>query len=275
MVIFALLMAFLLRALYTGGLAPLSSTIGGWILNPIAKLSTTVSSAVSEFFEPYINAAQISEENAALKDEVRELTQQLVDYETYRNENALFRQYLEIKEYNEDFQFEPASVIGRSADDRFGSFTIDVGSYHGVELRCPVITSDGLVGIVTEVSYSHSVVSTILDVSVSVGAIDTRTQDTGVVSGTVALSDDGLCRLSYLPRESGAAAGDIITTSGIGNLFPEGLIIGSIRDITAESNGLTLTATIKPAADISGCKTVFVIKDFALKAYNPGDAPTD
>lgn len=271
LVIFALLMAFLLRAVYTGGLAPLASTVGGWILDPLTELSSRVSSAVSSFVEPYLHAGRVSRENEELKQQVRDLTQQLVDYEQYRNENVLFRQYLEIKEYNTDFQFEPASVIGRSADDRFGSFTLDVGTYHGVQLRCPVITEDGLVGIVTSVSYSHCEVSTLLDPTIQIGAIDTRTQDTGLIRGTVPLSVNGLCQLYSLPRESGIAAGDVITTSGIGNLFPKGLVIGTVQEVSTESTGLTLSASILPAADITGCKNVFVIKDFALKAsYNAG-----
>ena len=186
--------------------------------------------------------------------------------EQYKNENTQFREFLEIKQYNTDFTFEPASVIGRPASDRFGSFTIDVGSFHGVTVNCPVITADGLVGIVSEVAYTHSNVKTILDPSVNVSGLIARSLDTGIVTGDSILADSGLCRINYLIKESSILKSDLVITSGIGGLFPKGLIIGEVSNVTTESSGISLYAEIKPSADIHGAKNVFVIKDFAEKS---------
>ena len=256
--------AFLFRAIYTGGFSPLVAQLAGAITTPIQSVSADISASVGEFFGQLINARKIALENEALKEKLREQNQQLIELETYKQQNEQYRAFLGLKEENPDFDFEAASVIGRDHNDRFGSFVIDKGSYHGVKPRDPVISADGLVGIVSEVGLTQAKVITILDVALNVGAVDIRTRDTGIVTGSVELAFDGLCRMNYLLRESGAAVGDLVVTSGSdsGGLFPKGLVIGNVVEVLPESSGLSLYATIRPAADIAGVKDVFVIKSF-------------
>jgi rod shape-determining protein MreC len=99
--------------------------------------------------------------------------------------------YLEIKDSNPDFDFEPAMVIGRDAADRFYSFTIDKGSNDGISKNDPVITNEGLVGIILDVGITHSKVLTILDSTVEVGAMDSITREIGITSGDLILSQQG------------------------------------------------------------------------------------
>lgn len=265
MVVLAMLFAFFLRALYTGSLMPLLSGLGGIVMTPVARVTAAIAGSAEETLSPYLNVAKLKEENRLLREENQQLTQQLVDYQNLKTENDQFREFLELKEHNKDFTFEPASVVGRSPDERFGSFTIDVGSYHGVSPRDPVITPDGLVGVVTQVSYGYSQVSTILDISVDVGAVAVRTLDTGVITGTIALAEQNRCKLGFLSRDSGVAVGDVIVTSGIGGLLPKGLVIGTVEKLESESSGLSLYGVIRPDADIAGAKSVVVIKGFAGK----------
>ena len=265
LVVGALLFSFLLRAIYTGGLMPFLSSAGGLLMVPLQSVSAAAGGFLEEHLGPFLHAGELYEENQALRAEIQRLQEQLIDYESAKMENEQFRELLEIKERNSDFIFEPATVVSRSPDDRFGSFTIDVGSYQGVTLRCPVITSDGLVGIVSEVGYSYSKVQTILDTAVNIGGVDIHTLDTGIVTGSIPLSLEGNCQLGFLPRESGATPGDIIVTSGTGGLLPKGLVIGEILSVETEASGLSLYAVVKPAADIQGAKQVFVITDFSGK----------
>ena len=157
-------------------------------------------------------------------------------------------------------------VFGRIAADRFYSFTIDKGSSDGVAENDPVITQEGLVGIVQEVGITHAKVLTILDVMVEVGAINTATREIGATSGEMALAEQGLLRLSYLPRESNAKAGDLIATTGVGGLFPRELVVGTIKEIFPDSQGLSLYAVISPPADIRSVRDVLVIKHFEGQA---------
>ena len=98
-----------------------------------------------------------------------------------------------------------ASVIGRDPSDQFYSFTIDKGTLDGVSYQDPVITADGLVGIVSEVGPVFAKVTTILDVRLNVACQDVRTQDVATVSGDIELAQNGQCRMSLIPRESGIA----------------------------------------------------------------------
>ena len=201
-------------------------------------------------------------ENEELKKQLREANEKLIDYEQKKRENEQFRSFLGLKETNPDYEFEPATVIGRDSTNRFYSFTIDCGSIHGVEAADPVITADGLVGIVWEVGLTYSHVRTILDISVEAGVYDISTRDSGIVTGDISLSSEGLCKLKYLPKDSGIANGNLIVTSGIGGVFPKDLPVGTVKSIEVDASGLSLTAVIIPSADIENVTDVLVIKSF-------------
>lgn len=261
--LFIMLIALMLRASWTGGLSPAIEQVAGAIVAPFQKLSSTISDSVSGLFQRYARADEVAQENEALRDEINGLRAQLVNYEEYKHENEELRKYLDIeyKEEHPDFEMEPAAVVARDPDSRFYSFTIDRGSLDGVAPYDPVICADGLVGRVKEVGLTYSKVITILDVEIDVGAYDARTRDIGIVNGSVVLAADGRCIMNYLPRESGAAQGDLVVTSG-GNLYPKGLVIGKIARLDNAPGNISLYAEIEPTADIRNLTDVMVITSF-------------
>ena len=232
------------------------------ISQPFLKFSTSVTNSVSNFLDRFANAEELYLENQELREQLRQANEKLIGAEQDKRENEQFRSFLGLKETNPDYEFEPATVIGRDSTNRFYSFTIDRGSLHGVEEADPVITADGLVGIVWEVGLTYSHVRTVLDISVQVGVYDISTRDSGIVSGDIKLSSEGLCKLEYLPKDSGIANGNLIVTSGIGGVFPKDLVVGTVNSIEVDSGGLSLTAKISPAADIENVTDVLVIKSF-------------
>ena len=261
--LFIMLIALMLRASWTGGLSPAIEQVAGAVVAPFQKLSSTISDGVSGFFRRYARADEVAQENEALRSEINELRAQLVNYEEYKHENEELRKYLDIeyKEEHPDFEMTPAAVVARDPDSRFYSFTIDTGSLDGVAPYDPVVCADGLVGRVKEVGLTYSKVITILDVEIDVGAYDARTRNIGIVNGSVALAADGRCIMNYLPRESGAAQGDLVVTSG-GNLYPKGLVIGKIARLDNAPGNISLYAEIEPTADIRNLTDVMVITSF-------------
>lgn len=261
--LFIMLIALMLRASWTGGLSPAIEQVAGAVVVPFQKLSSTISDGVSGFFRRYARADEVAQENEALRSEINELRAQLMNYEEYKHENEELRKYLDIeyKEEHPDFEMTPAAVVARDPDSRFYSFTIDKGSLDGVAPYDPVVCADGLVGRVKEVGLTYSKVITILDVEIDVGAYDARTRDIGIVNGSVALAADGRCIMNYLPRESGAAQGDLVVTSG-GNLYPKGLVIGKIARLDNAPGNISLYAEIEPTADIRNLTDVMVITSF-------------
>ena len=254
--------AFTLRAAHTGTLIPFVSKVTAWLLTPVQRVSAQVSYTTSDVVTQLFSGKRLAGENEQIRLENAELRQQLAEYERLKTENDQLREYLDIKDRNPDFDFEPAMVIGRDTAERFYSFTIDKGSTHGVSANDPVITSEGIVGIVMGVGITHSTVLTILDSTVEVGAINSATREVGITSGDLLLSQQGLLRMSYLPRDSKAATGDLIVTTGIGGIFPRELVIGTAKEIQPDSNGLSLNAIIEPPADLRSIRHVLVIKYF-------------
>lgn len=263
--VLVVLFAFLLNATRSGGISTLLSQVMGAISAPFQKLASSFSGAAIGALDQYIHINDILAENEALREENQQLKEQLVDFEKYKSENEQYRNFPDVTD--ESIQFEPASVIGRDINNRFHAFTIDKGSLVGVEVGDPVITKEGLVGKIYEVGATYSKVRTILDVTTNVGVYDSARMDTGILTGDVQLAGEGQCKMTYIPRDSTAAAGDLIVTSGVAGVYPEGLIVGSILEIHPESDGTSLYAVVQPAADIRTIKNVFVITDFAGQTH--------
>ena len=236
---------------------------------PFKKVTLVISNGVSGVLDNFVSIKELREENEQLSEEIKRLNEKLVDHERMKHQNQLYKSFLGIKQDNPDYEVAEAWVISRDPDNRFGSFTIDKGSLAGISPRDPVITSDGLVGVVWEVGLTSSKVRTILDVSVDVSAYSISSRDTGVITGDIELSFDGRCKMSYLARNSEIQEGELVVTSGVGGLFPNEIIIGTVEDILPEAHGISQYAIIKPAADPLSVKDVFVITGFYGKAdYN-------
>ena len=256
------ILAIILRAAAAGGFGEIIEEAVGAVTAPVMKLSTRISSGATEFFQRIIHVNDTYEQNEEYREQINELNRQLIDYEKIKRENEHLRDYLELKEENEDYTFETATVIGRDPNDMYCSFVVDSGSRSGIETGDPVITADGLIGVVYETGANYSKVMTILNPSLNVGCYDIRTADSGILAGDLELSQEGMCKFQYISRDSGAANGDLVVTSG-GGIFPRDLVIGTIADIHAEKDGVSLYAKVIPSADITGVKEVFIITSFA------------
>ena len=254
--------AFMLRATMTMGAATVLEKVVKTVTAPLQSASASISGSVTGFLDQFLNAEEISAENERLREENRALIEQMVDYENYKHENESLREQLGIKEEHPEWETTTASVIGRDPADQFYSFTIDKGSLDGVSYQDPVITQDGLVGIVSEVGTVFSKVTTILDVRLNVACQDVRTQDVATVSGDIAMAEQGQCRMSLIPRESGVAKGDIIQTAGTSGLYPQGIVIGRIEEVAFEPQGTMMYAVIEPTNQIKSIKDVVVITSF-------------
>lgn len=245
-----------------GILGAATSTITGFFNN--------ISNEVNDFFKKFKSNDELMKENLSLKNQVNELTSDLMEYEKAKQENEMYEKYYGIKEQNTDYIMEPATLISRNADDPYGSFNINKGSLQGIALRDPVITDGGLVGYISEVNPSYSKVTTILDSAISCGGLDRRTRDAGIVSGELKLAEQGKTRINNLLRSSSVASGDYIVTSG-GGVFPEGIVIGTIDSIHNEAYSTALYGIITPIVDFSELRDVMVITYFTGQGNATGE----
>ncbi|MBR3300454.1 MAG: rod shape-determining protein MreC [Clostridia bacterium] len=241
-------------------MSPLSDA-AGVITAPFKNAFTAVSNSVRDFFRAYNDGNELMIENSKLQKEINELRKKVADYENTKNQNDFYSKYLGIKEKNPDFTFVPATLISRDKSDKYKGFLINKGSASGVSLYDTVITDAGLVGYITEVGTTTSKVTTVLSPNISLGALDSRTSDSGVVTGDFELAENGQCKMINLSRSSGVAMGDYVMTSGEG-IFPDGIMIGSINNIGTDPVNSSIYADIKPLVDFSSIKNVMIITSF-------------
>ena len=258
----AVLAGVMAYAAANGRLSAAPQEILGALAKPFQQLTASVSNNVEGFFENYVKIGDTISENERLEKEMAEMLDKMVDYDTIKAENEQFKMALEIVNENPSYKTLNANVIGRDPLEKYYSFTIDKGSRHGVEVKDCIIGSEGIIGRVVEVGATYAKVNTILDPSVSVGSIVSRTRDNGLISGDLTLSVDKKCKMTLLPRDSLAISGDTVITTGLGGVFPKNLIVGSIEDILPEPSGTSLYAVIEPAEDIESVKMVMIITDF-------------
>lgn len=235
--------------------------IASTISAPFKTFFSNVADMFGGIFQNYNSGRELSLENSELQNEINSLREQLADYEETKKENEFYKDYLGIKENNPDFVFADAVIIARDNDDPFGSFTLNKGSSSDIAKYDPVITNAGIVGYVTEVGLTSCKVTTILSPEITLGALDNRTSDSGVITGNFSLAQNGCCRFSNLARSCTVAVGDYVVTSGEG-IFPEGLLIGSVNNIGVDETNNSIYAEIKPFAEISEIREVMVITDF-------------
>lgn len=243
-----------------GELSP-QADLMGTLLAPFRTAGTKISQSVGDFVATFTEGEEAQLKNAELEGEIADLREQLAEFEQTKKENEFYKNYLEIKKTNPDFKFQQATLIAKDETDPFGSFTINAGRVDSVELHDPVITKDGLVGYISQVGLTTSKVTTILDPDITLGALDIRTSDSGILYGSIENAKQGLTGLYNLSRSCNVAVGDYIISSGEG-IFPEGLLIGSVRSIGSEKYNTSLFATIEPFTDFENIRDVMIITNF-------------
>lgn len=255
-----LLIIGILSAVFGSRLSP-QSDLAGTVTAPFRTAFTKISQGVEDFFSSFSEGNEALIKNSELESEMAELRAQITDYEKIKKENEFYKNYLEIKENNPDFQFAKATLIFKEEKDPFKSFTLNTGSVNGVEKYDPVITDAGLVGYVSQVGVSTCKVTTILHPDITLGALDNRTSDSGVLYGDVSTAEKGMTGLYNLSRSCNVSVGDYIVTSGEG-IFPEGLHIGTVRSIGSEKYNTSIYATVEPLVDFDNLRDVMIITEF-------------
>lgn len=193
-------------------------------------------------------------ESSSLKKEIAPLRQKLSEYEEVFRENERLNKLLSFKS-NLTFSTKAAQVIGRDLSNWIAALIIDKGKKDGLDIGMPVISDISLVGKVIEVSKTTSRVLLINDPNFKVAALIQDSRDEGIVSGSLG----GSCKMYFLSLDSEVKINDIVVTSGLGGVFPKGLLIGRVVDVDLDSTGLMKNCSIKPATNLSRLEEVLVI----------------
>ena len=263
----AFLVGMMVYAVTRGGYSVSGASFINTVTKPFRAASNSISRKMEHTVDKLTNADKYIEENERLKKQIGELNAQLTEYDAIKAEVEELRKFVSIKEEHEDYMLsQPCKVLGYVTNDPFKSFTIDKGSADGIEPNCPVVTSEGLVGITVDVSKHVATVRTILSPDLSVAAAASSSNaDQGIIEGNVLSSENGQTKLIHVPKKNKLKRGDLMITAGNSGLFPKDYPIGTILEIGFDSNGLSVCADIQPCVDVNRLTSVIVITDFSGK----------
>ena len=264
MTVLALLLTIVPSVLYSMGLTFLFRDAVCVLLTPMQKVFNYATEAVDGFASYFYKFDELVEENIALRERIAELEKQNYDAAELEERSAWMSNFLEMKSQHTDFKMLSASVTGRENGNYSKILTIDVGTGAGVTKNMPVVTSEGIVGRITELGYNWAKVTTVVEAQTSVGAYIERTEDAGICEGQFDLAPDGMCRMSYLPAEAQIAVGDRVLSTGYGSVYPRGLVIGYVETVGINEFTRSPDVTVKCAVDFSELTQVMIITDYEI-----------
>lgn len=199
----------------------------------------------------------LTKENKELKTEVYWLKTKLAGIAALKQENDRLRKAIGYKKQNHyRFNLLVAEVIGRAPSPWFSILTINRGRANGIRENMPVITPNGLVGQVVEVSRNSSKVKLLIDPESSVAAANQRSRDFGVVTG----SPSNRLYMKYVAAEGDMRVGDQVVTSQISTIFPSEIPIGKVVKASKREHDLFYFIELKPAAQFSKLEEVFIVQ---------------
>lgn len=253
--------------LANNGQSSATSNIAGVITTPMQWIATKVDSWIDSLLQrPESDAMQeLKDQVSALEEQLKNSNEQLINYHELQKENERLKNALEFKENYPELSVVGASVVATDPSDPFYGFTINKGTYAGISVGDAVVTQDGLVGIVTRVSTVYAKVSTVFDPDVKVSCYGLQSDDYGILKGDKQYADQNRVQLTHLDTNAAVRAGDLIVTSGLGGVYPKGLVVGYVKDVVSNNVDISLTAIVEPGAKITSLTDVIVITDFPGK----------
>ncbi len=180
--------------------------------------------------------------------------------EELANQLAAFKDIDEEMQQNLGLNPIRCQVIGREQGNYFSTFTIDQGSRDGIEPYMAVTISGALVGFTEKVYDTTATVRTIIDSNASISGLIQSSRDQGIVSGTLGVNGQPMCRMYYLPDDHLPRPGDIVVTSGVGMSFPKGIPIGTVRESTRRMESNKQYIVVEPQVDFEHLEYVIVLR---------------
>ena len=230
-------------------------------LAPLQQAYTFLTGKAGGLVSDISNMGRALDENVTLRARIRDLENKNLELEELKRQNGEFRKLLNFKEQYADYGFLGGTIIGKDAGNWFDVFTIDRGIKDGLRQGkgYPVISADGLVGRVSNVELLSSDVISLIDMDSTVSVRVARTRDLLVVRGDITLKQEGLCRVDYIPPNADLVPGDVLETSGMGDVYPKGIRVGVVDRIIRNQGQFDAYAILKPAVDFKRLEEVEVL----------------
>ena len=238
---------------------PVSKAVSGstlFVLSPFISAANILFEAPKNAIKNIAALARVQKENDLLRSKIDAISAGLLSVRDLEDDNEQLRRLLQYKGRNPfKRSMAAAQVISRSGNAWFNTVLLDKGRSDGIRSGMAVVNINGLVGRTIEVSPHSSKVLLISDPDSSVSAYVARSKVLGVVNG--ALSN--VLEMKYIISSSSVEAGDLIVTSGVSDIFPKGIPVGTVVKADKRDYDLFQYIELKCSADLSKLDKVFIL----------------
>ena len=227
------------------------------LVAPFLKTGSGLEKQITSVRKGLKSLDELERENAQLRVENRSLKATNEALRDVEHEVNRLRHALNYRERSL-FRLVPAEIISRDPSTWWRTVTINRGSQDGIEPEMPVLTDEGLVGRTTTVAENISVVLLVSDENCKVAASVEGTREQGIVTGErVEGSVTPMLDLNYLSKQANLKPGQKVYPSGVGGVFPSGLLVGVVRSYQVRA--LDSQAKLSPAVTLAKLEDVFVV----------------
>lgn len=242
--------------------------IKGVLAVPLTALQRGVAAITNNVVGVFQNdpeAEALRQRNAELEAQVAELQNRIVGYQENETELRILSSLLDYARTAPQHEYVAANVIGRDTSPFRSFIFLDIGSDAGVQRDMPVVTNQGLVGLVVETTCCSSKIRLITDPDSAINARLQASRDEGVVVGR----QGGGLELQYLSQQAEVNSGDVVLTSGLSGRVPAGLVLGTISAVQRLDYEVLQEAIVTPGVDFNRLEVVLVITNFQPVDLSP------
>lgn len=262
LVSFVVFMSVLLLTFKNLGFASYPQQIVNDVTAVMGQVISKPVNALNSFFSDVNNLQDTFEENKNLKKELDRLAELQVELATINKENEELKTELNLQSTLTDYDLITGSVISRNPDRWIDQIIIDRGSSHGLIKGMSVMSNNGLIGRVSEVSPTSSKVTLLTAPEES--AVLTSAEvivDDNAIFGVIDAFDSKKNKLvmEQIITTEEIKVGDEIITSGLGGVVPRGLLVGEVSEISLDRHGLGQRVYIEPAANFDNIRFITII----------------
>lgn len=232
--------------------------IARFLLDGLAPLQVGINwvrLGIRGVWDGYIDLVRVQVENQTLRAQVAALEQQVVRLEELEQSNERLEQLLQFRP-RLDVKAVGARVIGRDPLPWSRTLTVDRGERDGIRRGMAVLAPQGVIGQVIEVGRWAGRVLLLTDHNSGIDAVVQRSRARGIVQGAL---NEG-CLMKYVRRGDDLAVGDLVFTSGLDGIFPKGIMIGHVVEVSRRHRGLLQVAQVQPSAPLDRIEEVLIVE---------------
>ena len=227
------------------------------IFSPVQKLFISLGNKITGSFQILFSISDLAKENEQLKQKNSNLELQLTELNELRKENENLRNALDFPLKN-SLVYAMSSIVGKNLQGTDDWILINKGTKDGLDKNMAVVSGDFyLVGKIVDAGKDFSKVTLITDRNSMVSAMVENNRNEGLVQKDASA---GKIFLDFVPKNETIELGEKIITSGMDNIYPKGIIIGTVQNIDSSENQLFLKIIISPGADFEKLENVFILK---------------